>query len=54
VCAWRLPAGCAFVEFVVIEHSDQPVKVPERVTDGNYLGPGAISTYRLANVCEFE
>ena len=34
-CSVRLalPAVCEFVEFVVVEHSDQSVQVPERVAD---------------------
>jgi hypothetical protein len=47
VCAWRLAAVCEFVEFVVVEHSDLPVKVPERVADliGQLAGMGgAVST----------
>jgi hypothetical protein len=33
---------CEFVEFVVVEHSDQPVQVPERVADliGQLAGTG--------------
>ena len=33
VCAWHLTAVYEFVEFVVVKHSDQPVKVPEHVAD---------------------
>ena len=42
VCAWLLPTGCEFVEVVVVEHSDQPVKVPQRVADliGELAGTG--------------
>lgn len=33
------------------EQQDSP---EQSLSIGNYLGPGAISMYRLANVCEFE
>jgi len=48
VCARHLTAVCEFIEFVVIEHSDQPVKVPERVADliGQLAGTGGAGRAR--------
>jgi hypothetical protein len=42
VAPGNLIAVCEFVEFVVVEYSDQPVKVPERVADliGQLAGTG--------------
>ena len=53
MCAWHLTAGCEFVEFVVVEHSGQPVQVPERAADliGQLAAQAARAPARRVGKC---